>query len=640
MLYRLIISVAIAAAFFGHVSRAEDPSGNKAPAEKPTTVERIRQALDTRVDFVIDEQPLEEFVEFLRSNYHIPVVMSEADIRKGTNASKLPTLSKSDMRGVRLRTMLSTLLGDQGLDWLIHDEVLWITAGDVASDMLELHVYEVKDLVDVDGSYDFDSLIDLITNVIAPEHWTATGGPGKIERFKVGETPTLVVRNSARIHEQIEEMLKELRALKKDETKRTSSVPPPPQPAQAFTLEDDPKRDAVVVGNTEFALALYDKLRQNKGNVIVSPYNISSALAMAYAGARNETAREMATAMHWPIPKDGVPGEDLHEGFLSLQTSLQALDPAKGYELRSANRIWCRQGLNCEAPFVFTTGHYYGVEPAVHDFGSPKFIPTVNDWTERNTGGQIKNFLRTPLPPNATIILTSAVYFHGKWATPFEARDTRPLRFNFGETLLDVQFMDQKDRHGYAEIDGIQVLEKPYKGNALSMVILLPEERAGALETLESSLSAEKLKKCLAALQTRRVHVQLPRFKFETETDLKGTLMQLGMRRAFASTEADFSGMAKTESSIPIYLDRVLHKATIDVAEEGTKATAATAIVGAFGGMERPPILPVFLANRPFLFLIRDLRTGSILSLGRLAEPESMPMHGFQPATRVLESGK
>ena len=369
----------------------------------------------------------------------------------------------------------------------------------------------------------------------------------------------------------------------------------------------------VVQGNNAFALALYAKLRaEDQGNLFLSPYSISTALAMTYAGAKGKTAAEMAEVLHFTVPQ-----EQLHPAFAALAAKLHGDIKKEGYQLRIANRLWGQAGYHFLPTFLQVTRDHYGAELAQVDFAQDTEAArhTINAWVEEKTEEKIKDLLaQGVLDSGTTLVLTNAIYFKGDWQRKFEAKATKDAPFLLTpQEKVTVPMMRQRGKFAYGVVGKVQVLELPYVGKDLSMFVLLPKEVDG-LADLEKSLSVETLNTWTSGLREQTVEVLLPKFKMTSGFRLEKTLGSMGMPLAF-SGEADFSGMTGQRG---LFISAVIHKAFIDVNEEGTEAAAATAVV-----MRAPaPPNPIFRADHPFLFLIRDNRTGSILFLGRVINPK------------------
>ena len=374
---------------------------------------------------------------------------------------------------------------------------------------------------------------------------------------------------------------------------------------------------AVVAGNNEFAIDLYSSLSKQEGNLFFSPNSISTALAMTYAGAGGNTKTEMKDVLHFPL--DNGP---LHTCFNELTTQLQRDASSRaGYRLSIANRLWGQKGYPFKRAFLRLTKTHYGAELAQVDFEADTEAARqlINNWVEKKTERKIKDLLAPGiLDPLTRLVLTNAIYFKGDWANKFneEATENQPFYVTPDKTV-NVPMMHQSTKFQYMEDNDIQALEMSYKGNALSMMVLLPKQRDG-LASLERSLSANQLKQWSESMQTKKVHVYLPKFKLESKFSLKKTLQAMGMADAFDDMQAHFSGMTDATAG-GLYISAVIHKAYVDVNEEGTEAAAATAVAMRWAVAPQGP--PVFRADHPFIFLIRDNRSGSILFIGRMVTP-------------------
>jgi serpin B len=372
---------------------------------------------------------------------------------------------------------------------------------------------------------------------------------------------------------------------------------------------------AAVKANTEFALGLYDKLRTRDGNLFLSPYSISTALAMTYEGACGETAEEMAKALHFTPDH-----ERLRAAFAAL---LARTRPGKkdDYQLSVANALWGQKNFGFLPEFLNHTRESYGAGLREVDFigSTEEARKTINAWVEKQTKDKIKDLLQPGiLTEDTRLVLTNAIYFKGLWARQFKKSATKEEPFRTaGGGSVKAPLMHQTGDFKYAHGGDFQALELPYRGDDLSMVVLLPK-KADGLPALEAKLTASNLDAWLGKLQKQEVEVALPRFKMTRSFGLNATLKALGMRRAFVPGGADFTGMAGSEGR-RLFIQAVVHKAFVDVNEEGTEAAAATAV--AVGADSEPPPPPVFRADHPFVFLISDNRSGSVLFLGRLANP-------------------
>ncbi|MBL8795714.1 MAG: sigma-70 family RNA polymerase sigma factor [Planctomycetia bacterium] len=366
---------------------------------------------------------------------------------------------------------------------------------------------------------------------------------------------------------------------------------------------------AVVQGNTAFALDLYGKLRTQEGNLFLSPYSISTALAMTSAGARENTLTQMEKTLRFPVEQDR-----LHPAFGLLQGETK---PGKGYQLSVANALWCQVNFPIRDEFLKTNEEHYGGKPVGVDFAksTEEARRTINGWVEQRTQDKIKELIKPGILDNRTrVVLTNAIYFKGDWASPFKKDATRDAPFLSAGNKVNVPLMVQSGEFPTLHAADFDALELPYAGKELSMVIFLPKKVDG-LADFEKSLTAEKLQGWLGKLRSEQLLVSLPRFQVTVDLRLDETLKGLGMSDAFLPGAANFAGVNGKASDL--YIAAVVHKAFVEVNEEGTEAAAATAVVERSRGLP-----PQFRADHPFFFLIRDQRTGSILFMGRLVEPK------------------
>jgi serpin B len=372
---------------------------------------------------------------------------------------------------------------------------------------------------------------------------------------------------------------------------------------------------AVVKGNDQFAFDLYARLRDKPGNLFFSPQSISTALAMTYAGARSETADEMARTLHFTLPN-----ERLHPAFHALIEELNGAGKKRGYQLSVANALWGQKGYHFRKDFLELTRKNYGAGLREVDFAgnTEAARQTINAWVEKETNNKIKDLLQSGVLDSLTrLVLTNAIYFKGDWDRQFHKDATRKEPFHVSsDDKVITPMMHDTGKFQYFEGESLQVLGLAYKGKELSMVVLLPKKRDG-LPELEKTLTAGKIAELLPKLREQEVMVSLPKFKTTCEFGLKDTLAVMGMPAAFSQTKADFSGM---DGSRELYITAVVHKAYVDVNEEGTEAAAATGVVV---GLRAAPAHPVFRADHPFVFAIRDNRSGSILFLGRVKNPQA-----------------
>jgi serpin B len=383
------------------------------------------------------------------------------------------------------------------------------------------------------------------------------------------------------------------------------------------TPESKTDRSAVVDGNNAFAVDLYGKLRDQSGNLFFSPESISSALAMAYAGARGGTASEMARTLHFTLPP-----EQLQPAMGALLSDLNATH--NGYQLSVANALWAQQGYKFLDNFLNVMKNNYGAGFNQVNFKSATEAArsTINEWVEQHTQGKITDLLQPgAVRPATRLVLTNAIYFKGDWRTKFDKAQTKVEDFHLSPTeTAQAPLMHRDGSFNYFNGGTFQVIEIPYKSNELSMIVLLPKEISG-LPALEQSLTASNAQQWLQQLRfAPKVILSMPKFKMTKEFELAGTLGAMGMPQAFEPGAADFSGMTGNRD---LSISAVIHKAYIDVNEEGTEAAAATGVTMR-AAVARPldPTPPVvFRADHPFIFLIRDTRSGGILFMGRVTHP-------------------
>ena len=393
---------------------------------------------------------------------------------------------------------------------------------------------------------------------------------------------------------------------------RNSSESPAPASLQAVQqrIQEKTRRRAVVEGNTAFAMDLYRQLRTAPGNLFFSPYSVSSALAMTYAGARGETERQMAKALHFTLQQ-----ERLHPLFAELQAGLNAAQRSNTVQLLVANSLWPAKGLTLKPDFLDRVQNNYQTRLTPLDYGQTEAArQTINRWVEDQTKQKIKELFKPGiLNPATVLVLANAIYFMGSWSTPFEPEHTQALPFHLSSTKkLNAPMMHQmRLKCGYHAGPELQLLELPYRGDRLALVVLLPRQVDGLAE-LEKGLTAPKLTAWIENLHKAEVDVWLPKFKSTSEFKLNEKLEALGMVDAFSGA-ADFSGMFGSRGP---FISAVVHKAFVEVNEAGTEAAAATGVAMVVSAP------PTFRADHPFLFLIRDRSTGSVLFLGRLMDPK------------------
>jgi len=380
-----------------------------------------------------------------------------------------------------------------------------------------------------------------------------------------------------------------------------------------------PGTKSVVDDDNDFAVLLYGLLRAQSSNLCFSPFSIRTALMMALAGARGETAAQMRDALHVSSSDDSV-----HATLAGIIAHLHA--PTGGaYEMAVANSLWGQDVAPLRAEFLDHVGRYYGGGLNRVDFRrhAARARSEINQWVEERTRRRIRELIPAgALNAETRLVLVNAVYFNGTWLCQFPRRDTRKETFHLdGGRTMAVPLMYQQAHVRYMDADGFQAVDLLYQGGTLSMLVLLPARDEG-LPGLESRLSARLLHDCVTRMQLREVRLSLPRFRVTWGTvDLRDPLTTLGMSLPFDRVRADFSGINghRPPDVEALFISGVYHKAFVDVNEEGTEAAAATAGMMVLGRALHEP--PAFRADHPFLYAIRDVKSGAILFLGRVADP-------------------
>jgi serpin B len=379
------------------------------------------------------------------------------------------------------------------------------------------------------------------------------------------------------------------------------------------TAEDvaAPDLAALVAGNNAFALDLYRALYTEQENLLYSPYSISLALAMAYAGARGETEGQMAQTLHYDLAQ-----AQLHPAFNALdQTLANRGEGDLNFRLHVVNAIWGQQGYAFLDSYLDALAENYGAGLRTLDMAQAPDAArqTINDWASEETEKRIEELL----PPGSidaatTLVLANAIYFHAAWAEPFPEEGTTADTF----TLLDGSTASVQMMHGtvsvrYAQGEGYQAIELPYSGGQTAMLVLLPDE--GSFSDVAKGLDGAQVAAIVDGLQDARFALSMPKFVVTSGFELADTLGAMGMPAAFSG--ADFSGIDGTKE---LFIDQVYHKTFITVDEQGTEAAGATAVV-----MKRLAMPPSLRIDRPFIYAIRDVETGSLLFVGQVVDPST-----------------
>lgn len=416
------------------------------------------------------------------------------------------------------------------------------------------------------------------------------------------------------------------------EQEPTPTAPPEATPAPAATPEQDQAQVAwskvqrqilpdvspddlaeLVAGNSAFAFDLYQALRGQEGNLFYSPYSISLALAMTYAGARGETEQQMAETLRFALAQ-----ERLHPAFNALDLKLTGQED-EGFVLNIVNSLWGQVDYTFLSEFLDTLAENYGAGLRLLDFEheSEPSRQTINEWVSQQTEERIKDLIpQGGITPATVLVLVNAIYFNAEWLHPFAESSTYDDTFytlDGGQVTVPMMAMAEPLTLSHAQGEGYQAVELLYKGQEMSMVVVVPDE--GQFEAFEAALDAGRVETILGALEPKQVALRMPKFTYESEFGLAGTLAAMGMPDAFG-TGANFSGM---DGSRNLFISDVFHKAFVAVDEAGTEAAAATAVVVA--KMAAPVYDVELTVDRPFVFLIRDLESGAILFVGRVVNP-------------------
>lgn len=391
---------------------------------------------------------------------------------------------------------------------------------------------------------------------------------------------------------------------------------------QRVTSPDVPSDDSqtLVDGNSTFALDIYQTLRAQDGNLILSPFSMSLALAMTYAGSRGETESQMADTLHFDLPQG-----QLHPAFNALDQDLATRGKAKSDEeeplqLNVANAIWAEQTYPFLQEFLDLIASNYGAGIRLADFINQfeSVRKEINDWVYDQTQEKIKDLLpEGVLSSDTRMVLVNAIYFKADWLSQFDAVDTYDAPFHLLDgTEITVKTMNQGTSMPYYRGDGFQAVELPYAGDTAAMDIFVPDE--GNFEAFESSLNSDLFNETTNGLQPSSMMLSLPKFTFESSFNLSDTLKSMGMADAFDADKANFTGMTAEND---LFISNVIHKAFVAVDEEGTEAAAATAVIE---DVTSAIMYDVTLTiDRPFILIIRDKISGQILFIGRVLDPSN-----------------
>lgn len=376
-----------------------------------------------------------------------------------------------------------------------------------------------------------------------------------------------------------------------------------------------PGEGQLVSSNTGFGFHLLKQLArgQDRANIFISPYSISSVLQMVGNGARGQTRQELQQV----LGTGGLSLDAVNSASAALNHSITSVDT--NLLLSIANAIWYRNGVQLNPAFAAANEKFYHAQLAGMDFADLSSVQRMNQWAAQNTHGRIQTIIQPPLPGDTAMVLANAIYFKGTWLNPFDPKLTKPLAFHLADGAdPQVPMMEQTRTFAYQAGLGYQAIQLPYAGKRLEMEILLPGTNS-TVETLLDGLDAKSWQDTvLAEFKQSRGTLVLPRLKIRYGADLRGPLAALGLKRALRPG-ADFSGM----SASPLYLSEVKHQSFVEVNEQGTEAAAVTTGVMALAAMRNQPPPFYMVVDRPFLFMISDRSTKSVLFLGLVRAPQS-----------------
>jgi serpin B len=380
------------------------------------------------------------------------------------------------------------------------------------------------------------------------------------------------------------------------------------------TKQTDPKM--ISEGNNIFMMKAYKVLAEEEKNIFISPYSISSALAMTFAGSVGNTEKEMAKALEF-----SGNNKNFHENFGKVTQSINDLSSKGDIVLSIANSLWLAEGYKFTDEFLSINKTCYKTEMTNLNFAeSEKARTTINDWVAKQTKDKIKDLIpKNILDALTKLVLTNAVYFKAEWAEQFKKHNTAESDFYaFGKNPVKAEMMKLKHHFNYMENDDIQFVELPYKGGDASMFVLLPKKKDG-LKSVEKKLTFENIKRYTDSMKRTEVELHFPKYKITLSYELRELMKKLGMEDAFTGS-ANFS---KMDEKNKLYISAIIHKTFIAVDEEGTEAAAATAVVMRMKSMPPSSDPIIFKADHPFFYYIQEKTTGTILFAGRLMDPSN-----------------
>ncbi len=370
----------------------------------------------------------------------------------------------------------------------------------------------------------------------------------------------------------------------------------------------------LAVANNSFAFDLLKQIAQTQPgtNIFISPFSVSTALQMVGNGAVGETRAEMQRV----LKTSDFTTSDLNEACRRINL---ALNSQSDVALNLADGIWYQKGIQLKSGFISHSHYFFDAKPTGVDFKNPQSAATINDWVEAQTRGKIKDMFSFPFPPLTKMILANAIYFKGKWAEQFKKGQTQPRAFYLTDAeVKQTPMMQQSRKFDYSETDGFQAVRLGYVGNRLHLYLFLPATNASPQKLLASFTGENWRDKILPQFSDRQGTLIFPKFKMDYEVQLNTPLKALGMNRIFDSGAADFSEMADE----PLYVSEVKQKSFVEVNEEGTEAAAVTGTrITSLAAEMDPPKPFQMIVDHPFLFVIADDQTQSILFTGIIFDP-------------------
>jgi serpin B len=389
----------------------------------------------------------------------------------------------------------------------------------------------------------------------------------------------------------------------------------PPNNVQARAIDTYATTESVTSlsdAMNDFSFNIYQQIgSKTDENVFISPYSIFVALSMTYEGARGDTADQMENVLGFE--------QNNEVSLCSFGRIYNLLNIDAEYTLNTANALWTKKDYPFLEEYLGFIDNYYMGKAKDIDFTKPaEAAEIINKWVEVNTGGKIEDMLSSgDINPGTVLILSNAIYFRGSWLTQFNKDDTVDRDFikSTGEIIQapTMVLTNSEGTFNYTETEELQILELPYKGDDVSMVIILPKKNN--ITIAKQQINKENMSTWMGSMRPKNLDIYLPKFKFKTEYNLKNILIDMGLDIAFSSN-ADFSGMNGYGG---LFIEKVLHKGFIEVNEEGSEAAAATTVHMLETAIPEPP--KVFNADHPFIFLIRHKETGTILFMGTMENP-------------------